>query len=186
MSSYNIVSRYAKSLIELSIDRQLLDSTIENAGFFREVTKIREFRNLLKNPVIKPDRKIKVFEQLFKKDVNDIFFKFMQLVIKKGRESLLTQIFDEVLDQHKRMMMITDIQLTTATQLDPDFMNRLNESLIKSSITAEKIDFKTKVDKEIIGGFIIQIEDKLLDSSIRKKLKKIETEIIEKRFMKVI
>ena len=186
MSFHKIVSRYARSLIEISIEQNQLESTIENAKYIQEVSKIRDFRNMLQNPVIKPDKKLKVFESLFKDQVNDFFYKFMQLVIKKGRESILPAIVDEVLDQYKRMKMITDIQLTTATALDLDFMSRLNDSLIKSSITAEKLDFKTKVDKDIIGGFIIQIEDKLIDSSIRKKLKSIENEIIEKRFIKAI
>ncbi|MGE5355169.1 MAG: ATP synthase F1 subunit delta [Deltaproteobacteria bacterium] len=186
MSLYKIVSRYARSLIEISIEKKQLETTIENARYFQEVSKIREFKNLLLNPVIKPDKKLKVFESLFKDQVNDFFYKFMQLVIKKGRESILPEIADEVLDQYKRMKMITDIQLTTATPLDLDFMKRLNDSLIKSAITAEKLDFKTKVDKDIIGGFIIQIEDQLIDSSIRKKLKNIESEIIEKRFIRSI
>lgn len=186
MSVYKIVSRYARSLIEISVERDQLESTIENAKFFQEIAKLRDFRNLLLNPVIKPDVKLKVFEKIFKDQVNDFFYKFMQLVIRKGRESILPEIADEILDQYKTMMMVTDIQLTTASKLDPDFMERLNESLIKSSITAEKLEFRTKVNKDIIGGFIIQIEDKLIDSSVRKKLKSIENEIIEKRFIKVI
>lgn len=186
MSAFKIISRYARSIIEISIEKDVLKSTIEDSKMFSEVSKNRDFKNLLSNPVIKADTKIKVFESIFKKDVNDIFYKFIELVTKKGRESLLPEIAQEILDQYKRMQMVTDISITTATELDKNFMDRMNEALIKSSITAEKLEFKSKVDKDIIGGFILQIEDKLIDSSVKTKLKKVEKEIFENRYIRAI
>ena len=186
MSDYKIVSRYAKSIIEISQDKNLLTSTIDDAKYFKEICKVREFRSMLNNPIIKPDTKIKVFDKLFKDNVNDFFYKFMILVIKKNRENTLPDIADEILDIYKRMMQITNVELTTAKELSSEFIVKLKNDLLKSDITEKSIDLKTRVDEKIIGGFILKVYDKLIDSSVLAKLKKMESEIIEKGYERVI
>ncbi len=186
MSLHKIYSRYAKSLIEISQEQDVLDSTIESAKFFLEVNKVRDFRNMLKNPVFKSEIKLKVFDAIFKGKVNEIFEKFLVLTVKKNREILLPEIMEELLLQDKKMKKITDINLTTASQLPEEFIAKLRESLQKAAITAEHLEINTKVDKSIIGGFIIQVEDNLIDNSIITKLKNIEKNIIDYKHIRVI
>lgn len=186
MSDYKIVSRYARSILELSEEREQLDRTIENAKFLSEVIRNRPFLNFLNNPVIKSEKKIRVFRELFKTDLDSIFYKFVELVTRKGRENLLPKITKEIIVQYKVMKHISDIHLTTAEKLDNKFLDKLNELLLKSPITDEKVNLITNENKKIIGGFILQVDDKLLDMSVRAKLKKIESEIIEEEFVKKI
>lgn len=186
MSDYKIVSRYARSILELSEERDQLELTIEKAKFLAEVIKMRPFLNFLKNPVIKPEKKIRVFRELFKSDLESIFFKFIELVTRKGRENLLPKITKEMIVQYKVMKHISDIHLTTAQKLDKTFLEKLNVLLLESPITDEKVNLMTKENKKILGGFILQVDDKLLDMSVRAKLKKIEKEIIEEEFVKKI
>ena len=186
MSLHKIYSRYAKSLIEISQESGELESTIENARYFHKVTEVKDFTNLLKNPVFKPEMKLKVIKSLFEGKVNDIFYKFLVLVIKKGREGLLPSIFKEVLEQYKRILKVTDISLTTAVDLPKDFISKLKESMLKSSITDENLEVSTNIDKSILGGFIIEVDNKLIDSSVRSKLKKIEKNIVEDKYIRVI
>ena len=186
MSLHKIYSRYAKSLIELSKEQNSLEATIEDARFFREVLKVKEFRSLLKNPAFKPGTKIKIFDSVFKDKVSELFYKFIILVIKKGRERLLPGIIDEILYQYKKMLHITDIFLTTAVPMPEDFLEKLKTRLLESSITEEDVDITPKVDKDIIGGFIIKVEDNLIDASVKTKLKKIEKSIIETKYIRII
>lgn len=186
MSLYKIYSRYAKSLIEISQESGELESTIENTKYFQKVAKVKDFSNLLKNPVLKPGLKIKIFDSIFKGKVNDIFYKFLIIVIKKGRERLLPFIVDEVLAQNKRKLNITDINLTTAVDLPTDFISKLKKSMLDASILSKNLDIHTNVDKDIIGGFILEVEDKLLDSSVKSKLRKIKKNIIEDKYIRVI
>jgi len=140
---------------------------------FLEVAKVRDFSNLLKNPVFKSELKLKVFDAIFKGKVNEIFEKFLVLTVKKNREVLLPEIMKELLLQNKKMKKITDISLTTAVDLPEEFIAKLRDSLRNASITDDNIEIASKTDKSIIGGFVIQVEDKLIDSSIKSKLKKI-------------
>ncbi|HHH52870.1 MAG TPA: ATP synthase F1 subunit delta, partial [Bacteroidetes bacterium] len=140
MSIHKITSRYAKSIIELGKEQGFLDEIIKNASFFKEVTKNREFANLLKNPVFKPEIKLKVFSKLFKKNVNPIFYRFLELVIKKNRESLLPEIMNEILVQYKSMQKITDLTLITAVEVPQDFIKKLEKVLKKGSIIEENVE----------------------------------------------
>jgi len=186
MSDYKIVSRYARSILELSAENEQLERTIENAKFLGEVIKTRAFLNFLNNPVIRSEKKIRVFREIFKEDLESIFFKFIELVTRKGRENLLPKITKEIIVQYKVMKHISDIHLTTAVKLDKSFLDRFNELLLESPITDEKVNLITKENSKIIGGFILQVDDKLLDMSVRTKLKKLENEIIEEEFVKKI
>jgi len=186
MSLHKITSRYAKSIIELAQEQDILDEVIENAKFFKEVAKNRDFTSLLKNPVYKPVTKLKVFSALFKNKVNPLFYRFLELVVRKERERLLPLIMDDILLQYKSMQKITDIDLTTASEMPDEFINKLKEVLRKSSLIDENMEINTNIDKSILGGFIIRIEDKLIDSSVKTKLKAIEKNIIEKKYIKVI
>ena len=186
MSLHQIYSRYAKSLIEISKEQGVLEKTIEDAKFFNEILKVKDFKNLLRNPVFKPEMKLKILDKIFKGKVNDVFYKFLQLVIKKGRENMLPDIINEILDQYKRMLKITDIYLTTAVPLPADFLEKLKKQLLASSITDESLEINTNIDKSILGGFIIKVEDKLIDASVKTKLKEIKKDIIETKYIRII
>ena len=186
MSVHKITSRYAKSVIELANEQGILEEVIENAKFFKQVTKNRDFYNLLKNPVYKTDTKLKVFSSLFKGKVSDLFYRFIELVVKKNRENLLPSIMNEILIQYKLMQKITDIELTTAVKMPDTFISELKKSLQNTSLIDKNIEINTQVDKSILGGFIIKVDDKLLDSSVKSKLKKIEKNIIETKYIRVI
>ncbi len=186
MSVHKITSRYARSIIELAQEQGILEEVIENAKFFKMVAKNRGFMRLLRNPIYKPVTKLKVFSALFGNKVNKIFYRFLELVVKKGRESLLPLIMDDILLQYKSMQKITDIELTTASEMPDEFIAKLKDVLKKSSLIEENMEINTHIDKSIMGGFIIKINDKLIDSSVKTKLKAIEKNIIETKYIKVI
>lgn len=186
MSLHQIYSRYAKSLIEISQENGILDKTIEDSYYFKEVAKNKDFQNLLKNPVFKPEMKLKVFEALFKGKVGDTFYKFINLVTKKGREMYLPAIIDELLFQDKKNRKITDAKLTTAVEVPKDFVEELKALLLKSSIADKEIDIKTKVDKDILGGFVVEVGGSVVDASVRTKLNNIRKNITEENYVRKI
>ncbi|HEB61647.1 MAG TPA: ATP synthase F1 subunit delta [Bacteroidetes bacterium] len=186
MSVHKITSRYAKSIIELAQEQGVLEEVIENAKLFKEVAKNRDFLSLLRNPVYKPVTKLKVFSALFQNKVNKIFYRFIELVVRKNRENLLPLIMDEILIQYKSMQKITDIELTTASEMPDEFITELKNVLKKTSLIDENMEINTHIDKSILGGFIIRIGDKLIDSSAKSKLKAIEKNIIETKYIRVI
>ena len=92
MAFHKVASRYAKSLLDLAKEQGNVAGVYEDIKTFMQAAQNREFYLFLKSPVIKADKKEKIFQELFQGKIQDLTFKFMQLLIQKGRESLLPSI----------------------------------------------------------------------------------------------
>jgi F-type H+-transporting ATPase subunit delta len=133
----------------------------------------RDFVNLLKSPVIPGDKKIKVIDAITANTgnrLNKITSSFTTLLVNKNRESNLPEIAGAFISQYKARKNIHTLKLTTATPLSEDTRNAIIEQ-VKKTGGYPNIELEEKVDKDIIGGFILQVGDKLVDVSIASDLK---------------
>lgn len=170
MSVQRIASRYAKSLIDLAQERGKLERVLEDVQSFKEVTKNRDFLLMLRSPVVKADTKEKVFNQLFKGKYDDITMAFLQILLRKGRESQLAEIANEFIIQYRAIKHISTVKLTTAAPMSEGTVKSIHDKLADSSSTDQNVDLVTAVDPNLIGGFVIEFEDKLYDASVAHKL----------------
>lgn len=177
MSNVKIATRYAKSLLDLSIERNEVDTVFTDMEWLQSVCKSnRDFVNLLRSPIIKSDTKGKIVEAVTKGRVGKLTDAFIRLLIRKGRESALPEITQAFIVQFKVYKNIYPVKLTTATALSEELKNEII-SHIKSTTEMQNIELETVVKDEIIGGFILQAGDKLVDASIAYDLK-----VIAKQF----
>ena len=173
MPNPRLATRYAKSLIDLSIEKGELEEVYADMQWLQSVCKSnRDFVTLLRSPVITGDKKIKVLGAVSGDKFNRITSAFIALIIRKGRESNLPEIATAFITQYKEKKKIHTLKLTTATPLSPEIKNALIEQ-VKKTGGYENIELEEKVDKSIIGGFILQVGDKLVDASIAYDLKAI-------------
>lgn len=109
--------------------------------------------------------------------------KFLSLVIRNRRTDYLAAILNSFRAQYRHEYGITRAWLTTAVE-SPGLAERLTELMKQQGFT--QIDFKTEVNPALIGGFIVQVEDKRLDASISSQLKQVrkdlETDIRNNRY----
>jgi F-type H+-transporting ATPase subunit delta len=173
MPNPRLASRYAKSLIDLSIEKGQLEEVYGNMQWLQSVCKSnRDFVNLLKSPVITGDKKIKVLGAVTGDKFNLITTAFVALLVKKGRESNLPEIAGAFVSQYKDHKKIHTVKLTTATPVSNELKNAIIAQ-VKKTGGFENIEVEEKVDKNIIGGFVLQVGDKLIDASIAYDLKAI-------------
>jgi F-type H+-transporting ATPase subunit delta len=111
---------------------------------------------------------------------------FFKLILTKGRESYLPEISKEFLNQYKSLIGLTTVKLTTATPIEESNLTQIKSKLISSKETAKDVEIITAVDPKILGGFILQIGDKLFDNSIAFKLNQIKKNISNKDFINSI
>lgn len=186
MSVTRIASRYAKSLIDLSISQDKLETILDDIHTFRKAVEHRELRLLLASPIIKGDKKKSILNEIFKGKLDDLTMKFMDITVSKGRERYLKAITDEFILQYKQHKHISSVVITTADELSNEALDVIKSKLDSSKTTDDVIEIKTKVDPELIGGFIIEFEDNLYDASVAHKLdrlkKEFDTNLYEKRF----
>lgn len=186
MSEHRISSRYAKSLIDLAGETGKLERVLEDVQSFKTVCDNRDFELFLKSPIIKADKKEKIFDKLFAGKYDELTMAFLKILLKKGREPLLTDIAIEFISQYKKRKHISSVKLTTAAPLSESTLAAIREKLLSSSATDEKIEIKTAVDSEIIGGFVVEIEDQLYDASVAHKLSLLKKEFKDNLYVSQI
>ncbi len=182
MSSYRIASRYAKSLIDLASEQGKLDRVLEDMDLFVAVCKVRDIQLMLKSPVVTTDRKLKVFAALFTGKVDSLTFSFLDIILKKGRESLLAEIAQEFIYQYREIKGISIVEVTSAETLPAETMEAIRQKLVDSKLTHGQIEFKTKIDPSLIGGFVISFEDKWYDASVLHQLDLLRKEFDSKEY----
>ena len=184
MSSIRIASRYAKSLIELAQSQSKLDQITTDLKTFKEALKQRDFFLMIKSPIIKSDKKRKIFKAIFEGKLNSLTVDFFDIVIRKGREDMLPEICDEYVRQYNALHSITTATVTTATDINDQLMSEIKEGVKKLGVTSENIQLVKKIDPSILGGFILQVEDKLYDASVRTKLNQIKKQFTDNTYIK--
>ena len=173
MPNPRLASRYAKSLIDLAIEKGQLESIFADMQWLQAVCKSNhDFVVLLRSPVIKADKKEKIIEAVTKGHVGEITTAFIRLMIRKSRESYLPEVVTAFIKQYKTNKNIYAIKLTTASGLSED-LKRAIVKQIQDTTEMQKIELEVGVNEDLIGGFILQAGDKLIDASIAYDLKNI-------------
>ncbi len=182
MSSYRIASRYAKSLIDLAIEQGKLEKVLEDMTFFAEVCKLRDVALLLNSPIINSDKKGKVLDAIFTGKVDPLTHAFIEIILRKGRESHLGEIAREVINQYRVIKGISIVEVVSAEALSSEMLESIRKKLVDSKLTHGNIQFKTSVDKNLIGGFVISFEDKYYDASVKHQLDLLRKEFSSKDY----
>ena len=175
MSELSVARRYAKSLLDLAIEEKKLEKIISDSKLLSSALESRDLYLLLKSPIIKADKKLNALSSIFSGKVDDLTMGFITLITKKGRENLLPEIIGAVDDQYNEMQNITAATLTTAVNVDASVIKDI-ESKLKT--TESSVDIKTKIDSNIIGGYVLEIGDKIYDASVKRKIKDLRKELI--------
>lgn len=186
MSVIRIASRYAKSLLDLAKDQNVMDDVVSDMEGFNKMVENRDLYLLLKSPIINVGKKAEIFDALFEGKVTKLTKAFLDIVLRKGREALLPEISTEFLNQYKVMKGISTVRLTTAAPISDATLEGLKTKLLSSTATDQLVDIETKVDESIIGGFIVEIGDKLIDASVSHKLARLAKEMTNKEYERAI
>ncbi len=185
MSEIKVAIRYAKSLLEESVKRSKEETIKSDIDLFTETVKSsRDLRIVLSNPIIGFDKKSEVLKKVFKGKVDDLTLNFFQLVCKKGRAANLSTIAKEFEAQYNAYKNINKASITTAIELDDSL--KIQFAKIIEEGFGKKVDLSEKVDEDLIGGFILRMNDRQIDESIRQKLNQLKLNLIDQSYNSLI
>ncbi len=170
MSVTRIASRYAKSLLDLAQEQGKLERVLEDVKAFKKATEQRDFELLLKSPIVNTDKKQAIVKEIFDGKFDPLTMTFLEVIMRKGREKYLAPIADEFVNQYKKAKHISTVYLTTAAPIEPESLQVIKMQLMTSDVTDNNVEIKTKVNPDLIGGFVIEFDDKLYDASVAHKL----------------
>lgn len=174
MPNPRLATRYAKSLIGLSTERKSLEVVYNDMKFLQDVMKkSKEFVVVLKSPAINADKKQAIISAVAKNNIGELTTAFIKLLIQKGRESDLPEIINSFVDQYNEIKGIHKMKLITAVPVSDELKNAIIEKS-KTEAGLDNIELETKVDNSLIGGFVLEYNNKLVDASVLRDLRDIK------------
>lgn len=183
MRNPRLASRYAKSLLDLAVERGQLEQVYGDMLYLQQLTKAsRDFLNLLRSPIVSSDKKLAAINAVVSKNVGQLTEAFAKLLVNKNREGELPEIIEAFIHQYKEQKGVHTVKLTTAVAVSDAIKNQLVEQVKKTS-GLQNIELETTVDPNIIGGFVLQTGDKLVDASVAYDLKQISRQFENNDFV---
>ncbi len=174
MVETKVASRYAKSILGLAIEQGILEAVKNDMTLIAgTIAGSRDLAALLDKPIVAIDKKVAILNDIFGKKVNKLTLEFITLITKKRRENNLEGIAREFIASYKVHKNIETVVITSAVGLDDTLRKQVMAIVNKDKTEIELVE---KIDKKIIGGFILRKGDKEFDASILKSLDKITRE----------
>jgi F-type H+-transporting ATPase subunit delta len=183
MPNARLAGRYAKSILDLAIEQGQLEAVYADMKYIQAACNASsEFVNMLRSPIIKADQKNSILSAVLKNNVGVLSNAFIVLLVKKGRESDLHEIANTFIEQYNSMKGIHQVTLTTAVEISAEVKNSI-EQKVKSDNSFTSVELTTKTDESLIGGFVLEFNNNLLDASISRDLKDIKKQFLQNEFV---
>ena len=171
-----VAVRYARALFLSAREQGILDEVRKDMDMMlAAVSDLVEVKSLLESPVIETRKKTAILVSLFEGKVGDLALDFIRLVTGNNREDYLAAICRHYIKLYKEEKGIMMASIETATPLTNEIRQEML-AIITRTFNAE-IELQEEVKKELIGGFVLRVEDKQLDSSVKGKLGRIKKEL---------
>jgi len=176
MKESRVASRYAKSLIDLSIEMGQLEAVSEDMTLIRNAVRDnRELKLAIDSPIINADKKHKFLQEIFAGKIGEVTQKFIDILVDKNRVHLVDDVSEEFERQYKITKNIVSAEVVSALPLNDELRAKVL-GLVRTLDNRPDVDLVEKVDKDIIGGMIITVGDKQLDYSVVGRLEKYRQE----------
>ncbi len=180
MKQIILAKRYAKAIFSLGKEQNKIDTYAETLGAIAELYESpeHEVADALTNPLYPLEARQKVMAKIAEAaDADTIMAAFLNLLIEKKRVDVLPEIAREVQVMVDREENISHGSVTSAVKLNSALLEKIQATLEK--ITGNKVILETQVDPSIIGGLVVKLGSRMVDSSLRTKLNSIKHAMTE-------
>lgn len=173
MPNPRLASRYAKALLELAVEKGQLEEVYADMKWLQAAIKgSRDFKNLLNSPIINAELKTRAIAAVTKDNVGTLTQQFNKLLIQKNRENVLPEIATAFEKQYREHNNIHIVSLVTAAPISEKTRTNIVQK-VKKETGFQNIQVEESVDPSIVGGFVLQWGDQMVDTSIADDLKEI-------------
>jgi len=177
MNESQISVRYAKALFQSASEQLILDTVYKDMEVLTSTCKLEDFQYMLTVPTLQPSQKVKLLRAIFEKHLSKISLSMIDLVVKNKREAYLPGIARFFRELYRKETGVRAATLVTAQAVDESEMNGIRK-LIKKAYDSD-VELTTVVDGDVIGGFVLTIEDMRYDASVSSNLKKLKKQLLQ-------
>jgi len=175
MSELTVAARYAKSLIDLEQEQKLVEVIKDDMELFLHTLKANpQLKAVLANPIVSHSKKVKILDEIFGGKVNNVTISFFKLMVNKSRGEVLYTTAHEYINLYDFKNHIVKATVVSATALSAENKKALIADI--EAATKGSIKLEAKVDPSLIGGFVLTVGDRQVDTSIASDLKKLKKE----------
>lgn len=184
MKETRVALRYAKSLISLAEERQVLEQVKEDMLTIKSVCEEnQDFTDMLKSPIVKGRVKNTILNKIFAKEVCELSLAFINIVTEKKREAILGAIAKNFIRLYNESKNIVTASVTTAIAMSEDIRAQVLAQL-KSVVGDDEVQMEERVDENLIGGFVLRVGDLEFNASVANKLQKLKREFVSNPHIK--
>ena len=183
-SAVAIARMYADAFLDAGPADQAQDSIEELKSFIEEVyAKFPDFATLLSSPNVNKDAKLGIIERVVANRTTPRVGNFLKVLARHERLDLLPTILDEVTRGHEIRTGHKRVEVQSAVPLSGDTLEALRQTL-KGLVQAEPI-IEQRVDPDLIGGLRVRVGDTIYDTSLRTRLKQLQSRLRERSFHEI-
>ena len=170
---------YGEALFELAVEEGREEELMNEVILLRELlSENPDFGKLMNHPKVLKEDKLEVLEAVFKGRVSEELVGFLHLIVSKDRYGEIDSLLDYFIDEVKQVKGIGVAYVATALDLSEAKKKEVEQKLL-STTSFTRMEMHYQVDESLIGGMVIRIGDRVVDSSIRSKLSGLERELLK-------
>jgi len=168
-----IAERYASALFDLSSEAKCIDEVLKDLKKIQDyIEQNNDFNLLVKSPLISSNEKMNIIQKILSDNsANMLTSNFIKVISQNKRFNFLSVIIERynTINSKKRGDVVVDI--ASAEVLTMKQKSSIQDQL--HSILGKKLSLSFKVDNKIIGGLIVKVGSKMIDSSLDSKINKL-------------
>lgn len=157
---------YAKSLLEADNNALSGLNAVSNI-----INSSKDFVFVMENPTISQETKFEIIDEVFKNELDEKVLNFLKILVEKNRFKEFDQIYQAYTNEVDKINNLKRVEVISAVQLSKEQKQKTKERL--QTRLQKNVEINWTLDKEIIGGLVIKIDDNIIDSSLKNKLDKL-------------
>lgn len=170
--------RYAKALFKLSVEKGVLEDVYKDLQLLSaHCTGGTDFCEFVHSPIVKAEKKKALFKEVYEDVINPITLGLLNLIVDNNREEILNSVFRSFSSFYKKEKNIKTVTVYSAVEMDSEFRNEMELVIAKELNCHIELSVVTKTD--LLGGFILKVDDKMIDASIMGKLKRVRSHLVQ-------
>jgi len=170
---------YGEALFQVAVEENRIDGMMEEIRAVREaLEQNQELSVLMEHPKIIKEEKVRLMENCFKGQVSDDVTGFLTVVVSKGRFRELPAMFDYLTMRMKEYKKIGVVTVRSAVELRREQKERIRERLMATT-DYKSLEITWLVEESLIGGMVIRIGDRVVDSSLKYKLEQLTGQLLK-------
>lgn len=176
-----ISTRYARAILKFAEEKSLETSIYQNMQTLaNSFTEFPDLQKAMSAPMVTAEKKIELLLTASGKDDTNVLKSLIRMVVERGRANYMRNIALVYMDVYRKAKGLVIAQLTTVEPVSKETENDFVK--VVALATGDNVEFHNNIDKDIIGGFVLQIEDKRLDASVKDQLNKLKLDLAGNNF----